>query len=105
MPGFPTSAEVSDARTYRCAARDLARVRRCRRGGQGPGVAVGARRRAVRRHGSGRLDEAGRASPLMAAAAAPATPSDLRAGSWWAALKRTVRAVPENNVMDTGRRP
>jgi membrane protein len=41
----------------------------------------------------------------MAAAAAPATPSDLPAGSWWAALKRTVRAVPENNVMDTGRRP
>ncbi|MFI9387474.1 YihY/virulence factor BrkB family protein [Kutzneria sp. NPDC052558] len=31
---------------------------------------------------------------------APDTPSDLPASSWWAALKRTVMAVPENSLMD-----
>ncbi|HEY0497110.1 MAG TPA: YihY/virulence factor BrkB family protein [Kutzneria sp.] len=36
----------------------------------------------------------------MTTADAPATPVDLPARSWWAALKRTVQAVSMNNVMD-----
>jgi membrane protein len=36
----------------------------------------------------------------MATAAVPATPTDLPARSWWAAVKRTVVAVSANNVMD-----
>jgi membrane protein len=31
---------------------------------------------------------------------APGTPLDMPANSWWAALKRTVTAIPENHLMD-----
>ncbi len=37
---------------------------------------------------------------MATTAHAPAMPTDLPVRSWWAALKRTVMAVPENNVMD-----
>ena len=36
----------------------------------------------------------------MATAHVPATPSDLPAMSWWAAFKRTVKAVQDNSLMD-----
>jgi membrane protein len=37
---------------------------------------------------------------MATTARAPDTPGDLPADSWWAALKRTVKAVQENQLMD-----
>jgi len=37
---------------------------------------------------------------MATAAHAPGTPIDMPAGSWWAALKRTVVAVQDNHLMD-----